>query len=122
MKLTKESLKRIIKEELDAVMNEERLPSELSKAMPIQDKRGAYNGLNPGEFRIEKDDVDGDMLHVMTRDGEKMYSANMNKRAHGYGKNTFDNAGNPIKVYDKQRQRADIVKKALLDLGYKQVQ
>ena len=119
MKLTNETLKRIIKEELEAVLGEEQLPSELSNAMPVSDPD--FEGLQPGQFKVSKSGQEniGDVLYVMTKDGQKKYAGNLNKKM-GRGQQ-FDNAGNPITVYAPKRQRADISKKALLNMGYEEV-
>ena len=117
MKLTKETLKRIIKEEMEAVMSEDKLPV-MSKAMPAQAED--FEGLQPGQFRIAKGDggTIGDMLYVKMEDGSEMYAGNLNQRERGGQK--YDNAGNPITVYSQSKQRADAAKKALIGMVYNQ--
>jgi hypothetical protein len=118
MKLTKESLKRIIKEELDAMMNEDQLP-QMSDGMPNQ--AADFKGLQPGQFRIAKGNGQniGDVLYVKMEDGSELYAGDLNQRR-GSGQK-YDNAGNPVDVFVQSKQRATAAKKALLGMGYEQV-
>lgn len=108
MKLTKQTLKRIIKEELDAVMKEAELPT-MSRGMPGQ--REDFKKLEPGQFTIKKGNGKniGDILYVKMEDGSEMYAGNLNQR---------DRWGDG---FDQNRQRADAAKTALIEMGYEQV-
>jgi|14_taG_2_1085336.scaffolds.fasta_scaffold178413_2 hypothetical protein len=118
MKLTKETLKQIIKEELEAVMKEDQLPT-MSKGMP--DQREEFKNLEPGQFTIKQGNGKniGDILYVKMEDGSEKYAGNLNQRVRGGQK--YDNAGNPVTVFDQNKQRADAAKTALVGMGYKEV-
>jgi hypothetical protein len=118
MKLTKETLKQIIKEELEAVMNENQLPT-MSDAMP--DQASDFEGLQPGQFTIKKGNGQniGDVLYVKMEDGSEKYAGDLNQRERGGQQ--YDNAANPVSSFVQSKQRATAAKKALTEMGYEEV-